>query len=86
MDDRTKQRLLDVAKATIQAAAGTVAAACVISTVIRDGPGVHAGRQNAYVITRCTAVLAAHLLVHMCCEQSTVLLRVSDLSHVHTRL
>lgn len=85
MDDRTKQRLLDVAKATIQAA-GTVAAAFVISTVIRDGPGVHAGRQNAYVITRCTAVLAAHLLVHMCCEQSTVLLRVSDLSHVHKRL
>ena len=52
MDDRARQRLLDVAKATVQAA-GTVAAACVLASAIRDGAGLHAGRHTAYMVTRC---------------------------------
>ena len=63
MDDRARQRLLDVAKATIQAAS-TVAAACVVASAIRDGAGVHAGRHTAYLVTRCVRALLS--LPHSC--------------------
>jgi hypothetical protein len=57
MDDRTKQRLLDLAKVAVRTV-GMVAAAHVVASAIRDGSRAHAGPHKAFLI-RCRAVPCA---------------------------
>jgi hypothetical protein len=57
MDDRTKERLLDLATATVRSSLGTVAAAHVLAHGVRDGLRACVAPDQALMVVRCCAVL-----------------------------